>query len=236
MRRRGQRLGFWKRLFSSDTLRNLFFIFIGVSAVLWFVSWRTGFYDDDWLQDVLVEAHGMWFDILILGLLATVLSIVAEKKQNLQRYNEEIQDFLGWQSDEASYRIAGNIRRINQLGEVPETLSGAYLVNANLLSANLRTADLHFANLSGAYLVNAKLSHAKLLSANLSFADLSFANLSFADLRFANLLSANLRSADLSLADLSNIKWDEDTQWPAPEEVAKARNIPDALKQQLGIE
>ena len=125
-------------------------------------------------------------------------------------------------------------------------LSGANLIHANLRSAylntaNLSDADLTGANLSDTILVKAHLSGADLRSANITTANLAKAKLSGSNLEYAMLAEAvlngaSLEEAKLKEANLINIKWDENTQWPAPEEVAKARNIPEALKQQLGIE
>jgi uncharacterized protein YjbI with pentapeptide repeats len=125
-------------------------------------------------------------------------------------------------------------------------LSGANLIHANLRSAylntaNLSDADLTGANLSDTILVKAHLSGADLRSANITTANVAKAKLSGSNLEYAMLAEAvlngaSLEEAKLKEANLINIKWDENTQWPAPEEVAKARNIPEALKQQLGIE
>ncbi|NEQ45588.1 MAG: pentapeptide repeat-containing protein [Leptolyngbya sp. SIOISBB] len=114
-------------------------------------------------------------------------------------------------------------------------LSDTNLSRAYLSGANLSRAKLSDANLSRAKLYEADLSGAKLSGANLSRAKLSDANLSRANLYEADLSGAKLSRANLSRAYLTNIKWDEGTQWPAPEEVAKARNIPEELKRQLGI-
>ncbi|MBX2862996.1 MAG: hypothetical protein KTR27_05535 [Leptolyngbyaceae cyanobacterium MAG.088] len=69
-----------KQLSNIYALQNLLVIFVVVSVGLWFISWRSGFYDKDWVENVLIEAHGMWFDILILGLLLTLLNLGTEKK------------------------------------------------------------------------------------------------------------------------------------------------------------
>jgi hypothetical protein len=131
-----------------------------------------------------------------------------------------------------------NLSSANLSGAV---LSSANLSSANLSSANLSDANLSFAVLIGANLSSANLSFAKLRRAVLSSANLSFAKLSFAKLRRAVLEGAVLEgavlsSANLSFADLNTIRWDKATKWPTPEEVTKAQNIPEALKQQLGIE
>ena len=211
-------------LSNTDAFRNIFFIFIFVSIVLWVVADRNGFYlNEGWFNDVLVEAHGMWFDILVLGLVLTLLSVGTERNQNIQRYNEEIEDFLGWNSDEAAYRITGNVRRLQRLGVNPNTLARAYLQemdlqriflkDCNLCQSILRFADLRSANLSGTDLSNADLSGADLSGATLTDAILTNAILrgailEGADMRNARLVNAdlrkaNLRKAKMSFADLS---------------------------------
>ena len=129
-------------------------------------------------------------------------------------------------------------------------LSGADLSIANLSIANLSGADLSRANLSGADLSGANLSGADLSRANLSGANLSGADLSGADLSRANLSRANLSGADLSGADLSranlsranlsgafgDVKWNENTKWENVLGLDTAVNVPEALRQQLGME
>jgi hypothetical protein len=116
-------------------------------------------------------------------------------------------------------------------------LSVANLSEARLNDANLTGADLSGANLSGAKLFSANLSGAILSEAYLSGANLSFANLSEANFSRANEFAygANLSEADLSWANLENIKWDEQTSWPDLSSFKGARNIPEALKKQLGL-
>jgi uncharacterized protein YjbI with pentapeptide repeats len=119
-------------------------------------------------------------------------------------------------------------------------LSNAYLNNAYLINSDLSNADLSFAYLSNAYLSfanlsNADLSNSYLSNTYLSNAVLSFANLSEADLSFANLINVNLSNADLSNTDLAVIRWDQETNWQGVRGLDTARNVPEALKQQLGL-
>jgi hypothetical protein len=112
----------------------------------------------------------------------------------------------------------------------------ADLESINLSEADLRESDLERANLIYANLSGAKLSGANLLYANLSGANLEGADLNGANLEWAILRGARLSRADLFMANLSCIQWDDNTQWPEPAEVAKAKNIPEALKRHLGIQ
>ncbi|MEG5065749.1 pentapeptide repeat-containing protein [Microcoleus sp. B3-A4] len=135
-------------------------------------------------------------------------------------------------------------------------LSGANLSGANLSDAYLNGANLSGAQISGAYLrgayvcrtnfsgINlsrADLSRADLMGANLSDANLSDANLMGANLSYANLMGANLSNANLIGANLNDrtigyIKWDEDTNWENVRGLDTAVNVPEALRQQLGMQ
>ena len=110
-------------------------------------------------------------------------------------------------------------------------LSGAYLSHADLSRANLSRADLSAANLSGA-----NLSRAEIRCAALNRANLSSANLSATDISSANLSGANLSGANLSRRTFGDIEWDENTNWENVRGLDTAVNVPEALRQQLGME
>jgi uncharacterized protein YjbI with pentapeptide repeats len=123
-------------------------------------------------------------------------------------------------------------------------LSGADLVFANLSGATLHYADLigaelQLANLSGAEFGRTNLSGATLDLANLSGATLDGANLSGATLDLANLKNVRFECGDVfqkpECSNLNNIKWDKSTQWEGIQNWDKAKNIPSALKKQLGL-
>ncbi len=119
-------------------------------------------------------------------------------------------------------------------------LRGAYLKDAYLNGADLRNADPRGADLCGVDLSRAYLRGADLRGADLSRADLGGTYLSRADLSGADLSGADLSGADLSRADLSDkvfgdIRWDNNTKWNDVKGLDTARNMPEALKQHLGL-
>ncbi|NEQ60471.1 MAG: pentapeptide repeat-containing protein [Moorea sp. SIO4A1] len=129
-------------------------------------------------------------------------------------------------------------------------LSKALLIRANLSKTNLsitelRNADLRNADLSGANFMGADLTGADLTSANLTGSDfryaklngtnLKHADLSGADLTDANLNGMDLTGADLTSANLEGISWNQHTKWTNARGLDKAENVPDALRQQLGL-
>jgi len=170
-------------------------------------------YESEFYKNVLVEAHGMLFDILVIGVFILALNKLAEKRIENQRYLDEIDDFRGWKSEEAAFRIAGNIKRLNRnryKGKLnlvtcylPSVdLYGADLRGANLTRARLDGTDLIHANLKEAILINADLSGTKLMEAKLEGVKLDGVKLREADLRGTDLSGACLTGANLERADL----------------------------------
>ena len=110
-------------------------------------------------------------------------------------------------------------------------IAGSFLNSANLDSANLALANLALVNLD-----SASLARANLANANLDSASLALVNLDSANLARVNLARADLRGTDLRYANLDNISWDEQTNWESVQGLETAVNVPEALKQQLGLE
>jgi len=169
-------------------------IVIGASWQYWTTDFR------EFLKNVAVEAHGMVFDLIVIGWLILWLNKRAERRMDIRRYKEEIDDYRNWKQEEASHRIAGIIKRLNKNGVTQINLSKCFLKGADLIGANLSNANLCLANLS-----KANLRKANLLSADLLSADLSDAVLYRADLRNANLSNADLRGAILLATDLRKV-------------------------------
>ena len=191
-----------------------FMVFLGTSAIVvpisipFWVASASGF-----SMNIMSEAYGTLFDLLIIGWLLLWLNNLADRRQRKMRYREEIEDALGWRSPVASHRIVSNVRRLNRSGvtkdiELPEAyLKGASLENvrlndSNLWGANLDEAALRQAQLSGSILAGAHFENADLESARFEGADLRGAKMGKADMERAHFEDADLRGADLEEADL----------------------------------
>jgi uncharacterized protein YjbI with pentapeptide repeats len=158
-------------------------------------------------ENILVESFGLLYDLLVIGALVAFINSLGERRRVIKRYEDEIDDFRNWKSEEATYRIAGNVKRLNEEKVTEVDLSSAFLQGARLGGAHLQRAELCASNLQGACLSNADLQQADLSWADLQQADLCSAHLeradlSESDLEQANLVHAHLERADLSWADL----------------------------------
>ncbi|MBD2729459.1 pentapeptide repeat-containing protein [Nostoc sp. FACHB-892] len=114
-------------------------------------------------------------------------------------------------------------------------LSGVILNEADLSGVILSEADLSGADLTDAILFGTDFSYANLNSANLSGSNLSGAMLNGADLSHSNLSYAILGGADLSDANMEKMTWGKKQQWEGVRGLETAVNVPEALKEELGL-
>lgn len=144
------------------------------------------------------------FDILIFGIVLILLNKRLDKSRLIRRWEEEIDDYRDWKSEEAKYRLVGLIKRINKKGKSRINLSDCYLKKAKLSNINIVNSVLFKADLSDSEMFNIKLN-----DADLSGATLDNAQLQGAKMENAKLYGASLIGADLSRANLRNTKFGE---------------------------
>jgi len=164
---------------------------------------------DEMYLNVLAEAHGMIFDILVIGILLFWLREQGDIKQRISQYKDEIDDFRMWESEEAAFRNAGNIKRLNRHGISKIDLVGTYLTKTNLSNVKLKEANLNTANISNTILLEADMQEARLNQTNFENANVNQANLSKtfasgANFKDAFLIKANFEGAFLIKTNFTN--------------------------------
>jgi uncharacterized protein YjbI with pentapeptide repeats len=157
--------------------------------------------DNHFYENLLVEAHGMIFDLLIIGLLLVWLNKIGEKRIRIKRHQEEIDDFRHWINEEASFRIAGDIKRLNKddvfnLELFNCNLKNVNLNNVNLTGSNMNNIQLEDTTMQNAILEGVRLNQGNLQNAKLQKAKLKNAQLSGANMQFTTLIKADLTGAN----------------------------------------
>lgn len=151
-----------------------------------------------WPQ-ILAEAHGMIFDILIIGILLYWLNERGEVRQRIRTYQDEIDDFRQLESEEASFRTVGNIKRLNR-----HQVTQINLVNSCLPRTNLNYVNLKGSNMNSANLTNSSLIESNMEGARLNQANFENSNLNQVCLKSAYASGANFKDAFLIKAQLQN--------------------------------
>lgn len=158
---------------------------------------------------VLAEAHGMIFDIAVIGILLFWLNQRGEIRQRIRIYQDEIDDFRLLESDEASFRTVGNIKRLNRHQISQINLVNSCLPRTNLNYVNLTGSNMNSANLTNSSLIETNLEGTRLNQANFENSNLNQANMhsayaSGANFKDAFLIKAQLQNAFLIKANFSN--------------------------------
>ena len=164
---------------------------------------------DTFIQQVLAEAHGMIFDIAVIGILIFWLNQNGEIRQRIRTYKDEIDDFRLWESEEAAFRTVGNIKRLNRHKIHEINLVNCYLSRTNLNYANLAGSNMNSANISQSSLIESNLENARLNQTNFENSNLNQANLkgayaSGANFKDAFLIKAHFENAFLIKANFIN--------------------------------
>lgn len=163
-------------------------------------------YVSDFRRDILVEAHGMALDIVVIGTFIFALHEIGrrrlEKERNIQRYQEEIDDFRGCNEKTIGYRIAGNIKRLNRFGKTDIDLHDYFIRVPHLKKIQLQGADCTNANFDGTNLKGANFEGADLTRAVLSSEKLEGVNFDGAILQEIEIRGSN----KLSINQLANVK------------------------------
>jgi uncharacterized protein YjbI with pentapeptide repeats len=164
---------------------------------------------NNFFGQVLAEAHGMIFDIAVIGILIFWLNQMGQKRSRIRTYKDEIDDFRLWESEEAAFRTVGNIKRLNRHKLYNINLAHSYLVKTNLNYVRLSGANLNYANLFNSALINVNMEGARLNQTNFENCNM---NQSILKKAYANgaifkdtyLIKANFEKAFLIKADFTN--------------------------------
>ncbi len=159
--------------------------------------------------DLLIQGHGMIFDIALIGMLLYWLNQNGEKRQRIRMYIDEIDDFRLWESEEAAFRTVGNIKRLNRHKIYEINLVNCHLARTNLSHVNLKSSNMNSANLSNSSLIETNLENTRLNQTNLENSNLNQANLKGAYASGANfkdtfLIKSNFESAFLIKTNFIN--------------------------------
>lgn len=188
-------------------------------------------------HEILVEAHGLVFDLFVFGIVITIFDFIRNRREKRSKYNEEIEDLIGWKNEEAKFRILAKVKRLYDLGQRRFFLSNLYLKGADLsvydltnsvivltnikkgsfIRSNLKNVQLQASKLNKVYftsanLENTNLEHAVCKGAFFTSVDLINTNFKCADLRKASFIVCNYKNVNLENAKLDQVVVD-DINW-----------------------
>jgi hypothetical protein len=178
-------------------------------------SW--GLYDRSFWENVLVEAHGLLFEIFVIGFILVWLDLRRHKNDRIERNIESLWDNNTLESPQIIKHKIGNLKRLNADGVLDINVTNLLLKNTevkDIIFDGAKVYGLKFINCSIFDFVlancqvnsgdfnNSKFKRSKLSNSYLKSANFSNAKMVGVDLRGANLLRAKFKDSDLESADL----------------------------------
>ena len=187
---------------------TLVLVVVSVIVISLSLKYYINDFDAFWAQ-ILAEAHGMIFDIAVIGILIFWLNQNGEIRQRIRTYKDEIDDFRLWESEEAAFRTVGNLKRLNRHNIHEINLVNCYLARTNLNYVNLKGSNLNSANISNSSLIetnleNTRLNQTNMENSNLNQADLKGAYASGANFKDAFLIKSQFEGAFLIKSNFKN--------------------------------
>lgn len=111
-----------------------------------------------YFEGLRVEAGGFVLDIILFGLVLGYYNYKTEKKQKIENYKNEIDDYREWDEKEASYRIYGLMKRLVKLNELKVDISSCYFENIKFFKMHNDTFNFYEFVLTGAVFKDCKLN------------------------------------------------------------------------------
>jgi len=113
---------------------GLLFFCVMVIAV-----WR--YFAPKLFYDLWVEFWGLTFDVIFVLIIFAFFEYRRQRAQRIQSQYEIVEDYKRWDNEEARFRLAGAIRRLNKLGVHAVDLSGARISDFSFAKHNIRRLD-----------------------------------------------------------------------------------------------
>ncbi|BAO56197.1 pentapeptide repeat-containing protein [Nonlabens marinus] len=167
-------------------------------------------------HDILVEFHGLVFDLFVFGILITLYDAYKDRKDSRQRertkiendverYKEELDDLRGWRSDEAKFRIQGIAKRLLKLNESKLDLSNCHLKTTSITD-NL--TNFHNWNFSGADLSLNIFIDKDFQDVNFTGAQFNNSSFGLCNLKGCKFDKAEIETLNFNKCDLSSTTFD----------------------------
>jgi len=177
---------------------------------------KFGLYEDiSFWENVIVEAHGMILDLLIVGVILIMILNRIEKKKNINELIEKIEFNRNLKTDEAKYTLMSAIRILNKMKVYKLdlhqcSLSKLIMTNINVSGSSIHAVDFYETNLKSSTFTSTNGVRTIFDCANIKGVDFNNSkfkrsNFNKVNARGSNFKECNITKSQFSEADLNNV-------------------------------
>lgn len=175
------------------------------------------FTEESFIESFVTNLWNSFIDIVLFTVILYLFLRNEEKKETIKKYHENIDDCRFWFSDEAAFKNAANIRRLNSLKLHKFDLSKSmlkgiklkksYFIDSKFMGScldncNYESSEFKKSNFQGASIKNTKLYNSKIIECNLRYVKLIDSNLKSIKITNSNLSDTDFTNTDLTASTI----------------------------------
>lgn len=191
------------KIIKRKLLESKIHLFISIAVAASIVAIGFDLIDNHFtFHDILVEYHGLVYDLIVFGIILTIYETIKDKKDKITRYKEEIDDFRFWHSEESMHKIKGSVNRLYELGVESIDLSMCEFSNSRWLNKYKKMKwDFTGAKLGECLFISTDISKSRFRVTNLTNVSFVQSNLSGCNFGSSTLKHTLFEECDLNGTD-----------------------------------
>lgn len=191
-----------------------------------FPNTRIGLYEKDFWENILVEAHGMVIELVIVGVLVIWLDSRRSTNSEIVRLNEDLVDYAQLDFPEINVKKLGHIKRLNAAGIMQINVQnlalnglnvrgicirnsktiGLKVSNGTVSSSSFINVQMRSSNFENTTIKNSKFENCNLLKSKFGNATCKGISFSNSVIERVDFINCNLQSSNFSNCDMRGVK------------------------------
>lgn len=172
-----------------------------------FPNTTLGLYNKSFWENVLVEAHGLVFDIFFIGLVLVWMDSHRQKRESIKRNQEGLLDLNTFIDEIYQKRKINMIKRLNENEVYKIDVTDLTLYDIELKGTKFINSRLYGLKFSKCRIFNLDIQSSKLNSADFSYSNLKKSQVLDSNLNNANFSGAKLIGIDFQKSNLFRVKF-----------------------------
>lgn len=208
------------KMINKTPLRAVTFLFILTLLIVVFLTscWdlvsdnifpntTLGLYNKEFWENVLVEAHGMVFDILIIGVIVVWLDTRRTTFNEIKDMVNELSDMSYLDLPEVNHRKIGMMHRLNKLGVNSFNVEELIINKVRLKGLVSKASNLNYLKVVSSSITEAQFYETTLLRADFSETQLKSTQFLNCDMKKAVFIQAIAHGVDYSNSNLERARF-----------------------------
>ena len=169
--------------------------FLLIAALVFIVLLSLDLFYRPEVKDILVEFHGLFFDLLVFGILITIYEAWNKTRERIDLLHDQLDDYWDWKTEEGILRKVGIIKRLIELNHPIPRMTAIHLQNADFYNIKFNRLLLQDSNLE-----NSKFNWTELNDSLLS-GNFRFSNFEHSKFQDSAILQSDFESANMQFVD-----------------------------------